>query len=221
MSSSHCLGKSRHSRQERIAERRATASVLTNGNRETHNLFDAVNAQDYDRVLDLLQSGADPCTSDKYSRTPLHVACTKVDAAIAKALVDHGADVNAEDSIGNTPIHLACISGRLAIVGVLLRAGANVSATKSQSSPLTLALSRLQSLMNERRTVSTPEVKAQIIEMIRLLKTRSSQITNSNNSMTDLCNQLENLNSSLNEETTLDPTLMSNLTISIYKNVHL
>ena len=58
--------------------------------------------------------------------------------------------------------------------------------------------------------------------MIRLLKSRSSPntITN-NNSITDLCNQLENLNSSLNEDTTLDPSLMSNLTISIYKNVHL
>jgi len=70
MSSSHCLGKSRHSRQERVAGRRATASRLTNGNRgkteefhhrccfmkqmnfdflEIHSLIDAVNAQDYDR----------------------------------------------------------------------------------------------------------------------------------------------------------------------------
>jgi len=58
--------------------------------------------------------------------------------------------------------------------------------------------------------------------MIRLLKSRSSPNTNTNNnSITDLCNQLENLNSSLNEDTTLDPSLMSNLTISIYKNVHL
>jgi len=60
-----------------------------------------VNAQDYDRsknettlsfnlisfclVLDLLQSGADPCTADKYGRTPLHVASTKLDAAIGKS----------------------------------------------------------------------------------------------------------------------------------------
>lgn len=83
----------------------------------------------------------------------------------AKALVDHGADVNAEDSIGNTPMHLACISGRISMVGVLLRAGATVSATKSRSSPLTLALSRLQSMMNERRTISSPEVKTEIIEV--------------------------------------------------------
>jgi len=50
MSSSHCLGKSRHSRQERVAIRRATVPILANGNRgKTHGLIDAVNAQEYDR----------------------------------------------------------------------------------------------------------------------------------------------------------------------------
>ena len=67
---------------------------------ESHSLIDAVNAQDYDRgggfisrlfhrilsflVLDLLQSGIDPCTVDKYRRTALHVASTKVNAAIGR-----------------------------------------------------------------------------------------------------------------------------------------
>ena len=35
-------------------------------------------------VLDLLQSGVDPRTADKYGRTALHVASTKVDAAISR-----------------------------------------------------------------------------------------------------------------------------------------
>ncbi|CAF4260730.1 unnamed protein product, partial [Adineta steineri] len=201
---------------------RATVPNLVNGNRETHSLIDAVSAQDYDRVLDLLQSGVDSCITDKYGRTPLHVASTKLDAAIAKALIDHGANVNAEDSLGNTPLHLACISGRLAIVGILLRAGATLSATKSRATPLTLALSRLQSMMNEKRTISSPNVKAEILELIRLLNNRVSQTANNNNnSMTDLCTQLENLNSSSSEDFNLDPTLFSNLTISIYKNAHL
>jgi hypothetical protein len=38
MSSSHCLGKSRHARQERISIRRATVSILANGNRGKDNL---------------------------------------------------------------------------------------------------------------------------------------------------------------------------------------
>ena len=35
-------------------------------------------------VLDLLQSDTDPRIADKYGRTPLHVASTKLDAAIGK-----------------------------------------------------------------------------------------------------------------------------------------
>ena len=85
--------------------------------------------------------------------------------SLVKTLIDYGADVNAEDSLNNTPLHLACISGRLAIVGVLLRAGANLSPTKSQTTPLALALSRLQSMMNEKQTISSPDVKAEIIEV--------------------------------------------------------
>ncbi|CAF3643437.1 unnamed protein product [Rotaria socialis] len=196
MSSSHCLGKVRDSRRDRVSIRRATVPDLANGSRETHVLFDAVNVQDYDRVLDLLQSGVDPCISDRYGRTPLHVASTKMNAAIAKALIDHGANFNAEDSLGNTPLHLACISSRLAIVGILLRAGANLSSTKSRSTPLTIALSRLQSMMNEKRTIASPEIKAEIIELIHLLKSRALQ-KNETSSISDLCKQLENLNSSI------------------------
>lgn len=298
MSSSHCLGKARQSRQERLATRRATVPNLSHVERskfdatenldefllllvlEKQNLFDAVNAQEYDQgsscspgmegfqgestsdlrlVLDLLQSGADPRISDKHARTPLHVASTKLDAAIGKersssrcrsfelfvlvkALVDHGADVNAEDCIGNTPLHLACISGRVAIVGILLRAGANLSPTKTRSTPLTLALSRLQSMMNEKRTISSPTVKAEILDvrrnenlhlltnhfllfqLIRMLKNRASTVNIESNasSMINLCQQLENLNTSLDDDSSsLDPNLISNLTISIYKNVHL
>lgn len=221
MSSSHCLGKARDSRRERVSIRRATVPNLVNGSKETHSLIDAVNAQDYDRVLDLLQSGMDPRISDKYNRTPLHVASTKLNAAIAKALIDHGADVNVEDTLGNTPLHLACISGRVAIVGVLLRAGATLSATKSRASPLILALSRLQSMMNEKRTISSPAIKTEILELIRLLKNRSSSSLNDTDSISNLCSQLENLNSSPSDDSILDPSLFSNLTISIYKNVHL
>ena len=73
--------------------------------------------------------------------------------------------MNAQDSLGNTPLHLACISGRVAIVGVLLRAGANLGASRTRATPLTLALSRLQCLMNEQRTISSPTLKSEILEV--------------------------------------------------------
>ena len=82
-----------------------------------------------------------------------------------KALIDHGANVNAEDSIGNTPLNLACISGRLPIVGVLLRSGASLSPTTSQTTPLIAALSRLQQLMTDQCSLSSPDMKSDILEV--------------------------------------------------------
>lgn len=66
-------------------------------------------------------------------------------------------------------MHLACISGRVAIVGVLLRAGASLSATKSRAMPLTLALNRLQSMMNEKRTISSADMKTEILEVDQIM----------------------------------------------------
>ena len=87
-------------------------------------------------------------------------------------MIDHGADVNAQDCIGNTPLHLACISGRVGIVGVLLRAGANLSPTECRSTPLSLALGRLQSMMNEKRTISSSTAKAEILDVkLKKIKT--------------------------------------------------
>jgi hypothetical protein len=39
MSSSHCLGKSRDARRERVSIRRATVPILANGNRGKNNLI--------------------------------------------------------------------------------------------------------------------------------------------------------------------------------------
>jgi ankyrin repeat protein len=88
-----------------------------------------------------------------------------IHSCLVKALIDHGADVNAQDCIGNTPLHLACISGRLAIVGVLLRANATLSISSDRVSPLASALNRLQSMLNEKRTIASPIVKAEVLEV--------------------------------------------------------
>lgn len=43
----------------------------------------------------------------KLSRTPLHMACSFGDDAIARCLIKHGAKINIRDRKGNTPMHLA------------------------------------------------------------------------------------------------------------------
>lgn len=47
MSSSHCMGKSRDSRRERVSIRRATASILANGSRGKKSIDDIVGNRNY------------------------------------------------------------------------------------------------------------------------------------------------------------------------------
>lgn len=63
---------------------KSTIKVIISIIREMEEFQGEKNKSDLFLVLDLLQSGADPRISDKHARTPLHVASTKLDAAIGK-----------------------------------------------------------------------------------------------------------------------------------------
>jgi ankyrin repeat protein len=60
--------------------------------------------------------------------TPLHIAATSANPAIAKLLVARGADINAKDNNDTTPLHIAAYTGKKELVEFFLSKGADAYA---------------------------------------------------------------------------------------------
>lgn len=60
--------------------------------------------------------------------TPLHMAATNSNSALAKLLVAKGADINAKDTHSTTPLHLAAFTGKKELVEFFLAHGADAYA---------------------------------------------------------------------------------------------
>lgn len=74
---------------------------------------------------------------DKTGKTPLHLACSKGNAVVAKLLIKSNAEVNQMDNDEVTPFMLACSSGNIELVKFLLTKDVNINAFNSfGSSPL-------------------------------------------------------------------------------------
>nr|XP_054774562.1 ankyrin-3-like [Lytechinus pictus] len=89
------------------------------------------------KVIDLVESGADPNKANEDGRRALHVAAEEGHEDIVKFLVVQGADVNAECDLGQTALHAVmhndqCISavaegmGHLNIVKYLIEEGSKI-----------------------------------------------------------------------------------------------
>lgn len=78
-------------------------------------------------ALLLLESGADPNTSNASKRTPLHLAVDRNNPAVAAALLKHGAKPNERDDSGWTPLHHAAAKNQLQTAKALLAGGANLT----------------------------------------------------------------------------------------------
>ncbi len=97
---------------------------------------------DPERVLGLLEKGADVNTRVRLKRTPLHRAAQAGFLKITTLLVERGADLEADDDRGQTPLFYAVQHGRIETVRLLLRLGANPKARSRSGRDLVMVAQR-------------------------------------------------------------------------------
>ena len=95
-------------------------------------LCEAIQKEQKQIALFLLQNGVDVDTKDKRGFTPLHYAAEKGYVQIVEQLTAKGANVNATDTTDKTPLHIAALNGHNDVVLALLAAEAFVNAENSK-----------------------------------------------------------------------------------------
>ena len=106
----------------------------------------AIEGHHPEAAITIIDSGkADLNAKDREGRTPLIVAVSMGEQAIAEALVAKGADVKAKDTYDRTALHAAILLGQKDLATLLIEKGVDVNATdKTGQTPLTLAMQRNQ-----------------------------------------------------------------------------
>lgn len=94
---------------------------LVDACRGNHNAPD-----DPERVVELLDRGANVNVIDHKQKTPLHRAGQAGFLKITKLLIKHGANLESVDESGGTPLFDAALHGRTATVELLIEAGADL-----------------------------------------------------------------------------------------------
>lgn len=95
-----------------------------------------------DRVVALIQEGADPNRQDKQGFTPLHFAAQQGSLDAAQKLVELGAHVDVRNKFGKTPLSMAVYSssGEGELIQLLRDAGADpCAASDAGQTPVGLA----------------------------------------------------------------------------------
>ena len=102
--------------------------VIGNANAAS-DIFDAARSGTVQEVEKMLAANKNLIIArTELGSTPLHIAATSSNPAIAKLLVARGANVNAKDNNGTTPLHIAAYTGRKELVEFLLSKGADAYA---------------------------------------------------------------------------------------------
>nr|WP_274364142.1 MULTISPECIES: ankyrin repeat domain-containing protein [unclassified Paenibacillus] len=93
------------------------------------SLIQAAESGNTDKVLQLINDGADINTRDARGRTPILAATHGNKAETVKALIEAGADIHLQDNILDNPFLYAGAEGFLEIVKLLIDAGADPTIT--------------------------------------------------------------------------------------------
>ncbi len=106
----------------------------------------AIEGHHPEAAIAIIESGkADLNAKDREGRTPLIVAASMGEQAIAEALIAKGADVKAKDTYDRTALHAAIQLGQKDLATLLIDKGVDVNGTdKTGQTPLTLAMQRNQ-----------------------------------------------------------------------------
>lgn len=109
--------------------------------RRQSELHDALSSGDQERVVALLNDGADIEEHNRHGWTPLMAASLHGQVDLARILLEHGADLSATNAEHKSAIHYAAMRGGAEAVRLLVQFGADVNAVDTFGSytPLFLA----------------------------------------------------------------------------------
>lgn len=96
-------------------------------------IFQATTAGHLDKVIELVEQGANVNFKDNANWTPLHEAANNGRFEIAEYLIQCGAEINVRGYGLDTPLHDACQSGSAQCVQLLVDAGADVFALNEKN----------------------------------------------------------------------------------------
>jgi ankyrin repeat protein len=111
-----------------------------------NSLAGLIEAGHRDAALKRIAAGADVNAAQGDGTTPLHWAVYKIDADIARALLERGAKADVMNNYGSTPLAEAVKVANARLVGMLLDAGSNVEVPNQEGQTALMLAARAGSL---------------------------------------------------------------------------
>lgn len=94
-------------------------------------IIEACMQNDINKVVSLIEKGADVNTTDIHNSSLLHTACYHGYTELGITLVEKGASIDAINFIYDTPLLIACSSGYTELATFLIKKGADINVTNS------------------------------------------------------------------------------------------